>query len=73
VREECVVDLVGVLDVVDGELILHRLLLEPHLGCFYKRPMDPSGLSQHKDAEFGRVALRHSGTCEDEREKCDKR
>ena len=53
VREELVVDLVRVLDVIDGEVILRGLLIEPDLGGFNEGQMNSAGLGDGDDAEPG--------------------
>ena len=58
VREKCIVNFVGILDVIDGEVIGGRLLLQPNLSCVYKRPVNASLLSERNDVEFRRGALR---------------
>ena len=53
VREKCVVDFFRVFDVVDGEVILCRQMVEPHLGSFNEWQMNPARLGDGDDAESG--------------------
>src|ERR1700677_2231201 len=43
-REECIVDPVGVLDVVDRKIIINCQLLQSNLSGIDKRPMDTTSL-----------------------------
>jgi len=51
--EECVVNLGGIFDVVDGELFLLRELIEPNLRGVDKRLVDSAGFGDGHGPETG--------------------
>jgi hypothetical protein len=50
-RQERVVDLAGILNVIDREIVIDRLLLQPFFGRIYKGPMNSTGLGKRDDLE----------------------
>ena len=61
-RQEGIVDRRRVFDVVDGEVIANRLLLQPHPGSVYIRLMNPAVFSHGKHVKAGWCVLRRRHT-----------
>ncbi len=50
-RQECVVNLAGILNVIDREIVLGRLLLQPYFGRIDEGPMNATRLGKSDDLE----------------------
>src|SRR5260370_19472398 len=51
VREKCIVNFVGGLDVIDREVVFDFLLLQPDFCSIDKSPVNPSGLRKRDDVK----------------------
>src|SRR5260370_22334776 len=60
--KKCLVDLIGILNVVDGEVVLERQLVQPDLRCFDERLVNTASFCKRNDSEIRSRELRTRGS-----------